>query len=283
MAHKPLSLEVPPIERRKRIPIRVIRALVKHIAEHFDPEQIILFGSHAYGKTEPWSDVDLLVVKNVPRDNEVETEIKIRRSLPSYSFGIDILVRSREVIEQRKALGDWFLREITSKGKVMYVRDGLRETEQHQPEHLPTETPRAASSGESQPMGESSLNPLTEEWISIAESDNDAAWRAMNPGGVPLTRVACFHAQQCAEKYLKAYLTERGIEFPRQHPLIPLMEKAVPGDHEFQTLEDDLGGLEGYAVATRYPGARITFEMAEEALAAAGRVRAFVRGKLGLS
>ncbi len=281
MGDKPVSLEVPPVQERKRIPMRVIRTLVRHIAEHFDPDQIILFGSHAYGEAKPWSDVDLLVVKDVPREKEIETAQEIRRSLPDHLFGLDILVRSREVIEIRKAWGDWFLHEVTSKGTVMYERDGLPESQRNQKDPWSPEARMAMAEG-MQLMEGSRLNPLTVEWVSIAESDYNQAWLAMKSAEVPILPGVCFHAQQCVEKYLKAYLTERGIEFPRQHPLIPLMEKALPADQEFQTLEEDLGGLEGYAVATRYPGANITLEMAEEALAAAGRVRAFVRAKLGL-
>ena len=127
MAYELLSLEVPLLQERKRIPMRVIRALVKHIAENFDPDQIILFGSHAYGEPEAWSDVDLLVVKDIPEDKEIETALEISDTLPSQSFSIDILVRSRKVIASRIALGDWFMREITGQGKIMYqrlVRDG---------------------------------------------------------------------------------------------------------------------------------------------------------------
>ncbi len=58
----PSAFIVPPIYKRKRIPMRTIRAIVKHIAEKFDPEKIILFGSYAYGKPTAWSDVDLLVI-----------------------------------------------------------------------------------------------------------------------------------------------------------------------------------------------------------------------------
>jgi hypothetical protein len=46
----PSVFQVPPINERKRIPMRTIRAIADHIVENFDPEQIILFGSHAYGK-----------------------------------------------------------------------------------------------------------------------------------------------------------------------------------------------------------------------------------------
>ncbi len=53
--------------------------------------------------------------------------------------------------------------------------------------------------------------------------------------------------------------------------------------NEFRTLLADLRSLDGYAVAVRYPGATVTLLMAEDALATATRVRAFIRGKLGFS
>ncbi len=102
--------------------MRTIRALAKHIAEKFDPEQIILFGSHAYGKPNAWSDVDLLVVMDIPREKEFEKSLDIRESLPALNFGLDVIVRSHKDIERRKKLGDWFLVDITEKGKVLYER-----------------------------------------------------------------------------------------------------------------------------------------------------------------
>jgi predicted nucleotidyltransferase len=118
----PNVFQVPPIDKRKRIPMKTIRAIAKHIAEQFDPEQIILFGSHAYGKPTAWSDVDLLVVMDTPK-GEMEAILEVGRSLPRTLFKVDILVRSRETLERRKIIGDWFLREITAKGKVLYERD----------------------------------------------------------------------------------------------------------------------------------------------------------------
>jgi predicted nucleotidyltransferase len=117
----PSVFQVPPINKRKRIPMRAIRAIAKHIVEKFDPEQIILFGSHAYGKPTGGSDVDLLVVMDTP-EGEMEAILEVGRSLPDVQFSVDIVVRSREVLERRKKLGDWFLREITKKGKVLYER-----------------------------------------------------------------------------------------------------------------------------------------------------------------
>ncbi len=122
----PRAFQVPPINKRTRIPMKTIRAIANHIAERFNPEQVILFGSHAYGKPTAWSDVDLLVVMDIPKGYEVEKSLEIRKSLPSLTFGLDIVVRSREVIEKRKKLGDWFLVDITEKGKVLYERSRRR-------------------------------------------------------------------------------------------------------------------------------------------------------------
>jgi len=122
----PGVFQVPPLDKRKRIPMKTIRALANHIAEKFDPEQIILFGSHAYGKPSAWSDVDLLVVMETPMGKEFEKSLEIRDSLPSLNFGLDVVVRSRQVIEKRKKLGDWFLVDVTEKGKVLYERSHRR-------------------------------------------------------------------------------------------------------------------------------------------------------------
>lgn len=120
----PSAFQVPPIHKRKRIPMKTIRAIADHIAEKFDPEEIILFGSHAYGKPTAWSDVDLLVVMDTPKGEELNKSLEIRKSLPSLTFGLDVVVRSRKVIEKRKKLGDWFLVDVTQKGKVLYERSG---------------------------------------------------------------------------------------------------------------------------------------------------------------
>ncbi len=118
----PAVFQVQPLNRRKRVPMKTIRALSKHIAKNFDPEQIILFGSHAYGKPTAWSDVDLLVVMDTPK-GEMETIIEIIDSLPDVLFSVDILARSRSAIKRRQSIGDRFMNEIVKKGKVLYARD----------------------------------------------------------------------------------------------------------------------------------------------------------------
>jgi predicted nucleotidyltransferase len=115
------AFQAPQPNKSSRIPMRTIRALANHIAEKFNPEEIILFGSHAYGKPDSSSDVDFLVVMETPK-GEVKTIMEISDSLPPLPFRVDIIARSRAVINKRKNSGDFFLREITKKGKVLYAR-----------------------------------------------------------------------------------------------------------------------------------------------------------------
>lgn len=125
------------------------------------------------------------------------------------------------------------------------------------------------------------MRALTGEWISKAENDFAAADLTLHSGEPPILDVACFHCQQCAEKYLKAFLQEHDIEFPRQHPLIPLLELCMTIDKSFGDLLGDLDGLESFAVAIRYPGITVSAKAAEQAFIAAKRVRKFIRRKLG--
>ncbi|MCI0607520.1 MAG: nucleotidyltransferase domain-containing protein [Anaerolineae bacterium] len=115
------AFTVPPLNKRKRIPMRAIRALAMHIAEKFQPEEIILFGSHAYGKPKAWSDVDLLIVMDTPK-GEFATSHAIVTSMPPITFSVDIIARSRPAIRKRIQMGDRFMKEITEKGKVLYAR-----------------------------------------------------------------------------------------------------------------------------------------------------------------
>ena len=119
------SLEIPALNQRKCVPMYAIQAVVDVIAAQFDPDQIILFGSHAYGSPQPWSDVDLLVIMESDR-HPVEVSQEILQALPPFLFSVEILVRSAETIRNRIELGHPFLREITARGKVLYARTDRR-------------------------------------------------------------------------------------------------------------------------------------------------------------
>ena len=66
------------------------------------------------------------------------------------------------------------------------------------------------------------MKPETQEWVEKAEGDLKVARREGQTADQVYDAV-CFHAQQCAEKYLKAWLEEHNIAFPRIHDLIALL------------------------------------------------------------
>src|SRR6516225_3611839 len=105
--------------RGAAIPMRVIRQFARQVAERFQPDKIILFGSHAYGTPHADSDVDILVV--MPCRNQLDQAAKIHTTLLP-PFPLDILVRTPHNMNWRLAEGDSFLREITLKGKVLYEK-----------------------------------------------------------------------------------------------------------------------------------------------------------------
>jgi len=112
------ALNVPTIDKRKRIPAQAIRAVTRQIAEKFKPQKIILFGSYARGNPKPESDVDLLVVMNT-KLREVQQEIKICQQI-EYRFGLDLIVYTPKHLKERVKMGDYFLRDILKEGKVLY-------------------------------------------------------------------------------------------------------------------------------------------------------------------
>lgn len=126
------------------------------------------------------------------------------------------------------------------------------------------------------------MNEVASEWVTKADNDFYSADLLLHSGEVPFPDTACFHCQQCAEKYLKAFLTEHLIRFERTHVLTDLLTLCLPVDKEFKDISKDLNSLEGYAVAIRYPGAIVSVELAEEAFRTAGQIRQFVRRKLML-
>ena len=97
---------------------RDIKRVCAQIARRFRPQRIILFGSYAYGKPTPDSDVDLLVIMSL-EGRTTEKAVEISSSL-EYRFPIDLVVRTPEEVRQRLAWNDFFLREVTEQGVVMY-------------------------------------------------------------------------------------------------------------------------------------------------------------------
>jgi predicted nucleotidyltransferase len=111
---------VPKLVRRLpsgRIPRAAIRKYVRQVVAKFHPEKVILFGSHAYGKPDEGSDVDLMVI--MPAKNELSQSIRIRQAFWP-PFALDLLVCTPEMLAKRLGWNDWFLKEVVEKGIALY-------------------------------------------------------------------------------------------------------------------------------------------------------------------
>jgi HEPN domain-containing protein len=117
------------------------------------------------------------------------------------------------------------------------------------------------------------MQPLTTEWVQKAEGDLTTAQRELRARLNPNYDAACFHAQQCAEKYLKALLQEARIPFGKTHNL-SLLLNLLPERHSgLELLRPTLAILNAYAVEYRYPGESAEKEVARQAVMLAKEVK----------
>lgn len=93
---------------------------------------------------------------------------------------------------------------------------------------------------------------------------------------------ACFHAQQCAEKYLKALLISKYVTFPKTHDLLVLNDLCENQGVFLGMAAKQLHTLSDYAVQVRYPGDEPTPDEAREAIGIAKAVRRFARTFRGI-
>ncbi len=106
------------MEQRDKTRSSAIHAYCDELAREFRPRKIVLFGSHASGRSTPGSDVDLLVILPY-RGRPVDQVVKMRSRIHP-PFPMDLLVKTPAEIRQRLALGCHFTREILSRGRAMY-------------------------------------------------------------------------------------------------------------------------------------------------------------------
>ena len=107
---------------RPQVTEALLLDITQRIVERFQPYQIILFGSYAYGEPNADSDVDLLVVMD--SDELVAQRITRVAEVAQVRFlPMDLLVLTPHEIEDRLAKGDFFITDVLTKGKVLYSHD----------------------------------------------------------------------------------------------------------------------------------------------------------------
>jgi HEPN domain-containing protein len=123
------------------------------------------------------------------------------------------------------------------------------------------------------------MKTLTAEWVAKAEEDLSVAAGLLRRKKVPANSI-CFHAQQAAEKLLKALLQEQAIPFGKTHDLEELLRLCANSSPALSLLSSYCQLLNDFAVRYRYPGVNATRRQAREAVSAAKRVRLSARAVL---
>lgn len=126
------------------------------------------------------------------------------------------------------------------------------------------------------------MKRLTLEWIEKAEGDFNLLEREIRARKNPNYDAVCFHARQCAEKYLKGRLVEADIIFPKTHDLVLLLDLTLPQDPLWEVHRDALSVLSGFGVEFRYPGESADLLMAKDAQTHCRAFRALARETMGL-
>ena len=124
--------------------------------------------------------------------------------------------------------------------------------------------------------------PEVLEWILKAEQDYETAETMSRKRKKHVPDIVGFHSQQCIEKYLKAYLVLKKLDFPKTHDLLELLEIALAKDPLLEGHRADLRMLNPFSVQFRYPGESASIEEARIALKAMRKVRTFFRKRFNL-
>ena len=112
------------------------------------------------------------------------------------------------------------------------------------------------------------------QWLLKAEEDLNAA-RSLFTYGLTFLSSVCFHSQQAAEKYLKAYMTFCQVEFPKTHDIDEILDLIKPANKKLSESLRDTIILTNYGVDVRYPGdfPELTADDAKQAIQMAEKVR----------
>jgi predicted nucleotidyltransferase len=107
---------------KRKSATKEIQKMVNRIVKEFQPERIILFGSHARGEGGPDSDVDLLIVIPV-EGSKRDKAIEIGVALHDVRISKDIIVTTPEEFEWRKEIAGTIERPAAMEGKTLYVKE----------------------------------------------------------------------------------------------------------------------------------------------------------------
>jgi HEPN domain-containing protein/predicted nucleotidyltransferase len=223
----------------RRVTETFLNEVTDKIVQALKPEKIFLFGSYAYGNPEKDSDIDLFIIMETS-ERPAKRRIRVSRLFWDRPVPMDFVVKTPTEIAERISMGDFFIKKILTKGKVLYDKKT--------------------------------------RWGVDLQGGRRFRIRNLSRQAVPDS--VCFHYQQCIEKYLKAFLISNDIEPPEIHDLQRLKTICGKLDESFEEVSGELDILNAYAVNFRYPGEAASLEEANEAVLVMRRLHKFIRDRL---
>jgi uncharacterized protein len=163
--------------------LKTLDEINDRLVQQYDPERIILFGSHALDAAVAGSDIDLLVVKETS-ERPIDRRVRVETILAERAMPLDILVYTPEELRHLYAIGSPFVEEVIETGRVLYMRN------------------------------------VTQSWLRDAEDELSTAVILLQNGKY---KSACYHSQQCVEKCLKALILEKGEKPEKVHDIVELL------------------------------------------------------------
>ena len=207
----------------------VIEALTRALVERFHPERIILFGSRARGDARDGSDYDVAVVIDAKRTRDLRLAMEAEARAAAGAW-VQVHLRRPGDIESRADDPGYIDWDIVREGVTLYASSS-----------------RSRQVSERRPQRSS-----VDAWRAMARPDLVTIENNLRGPEIPWASVG-FHAQQAAEKYLKAAIFARGVRPTRTHNLIELLDVLVSAGVEVPDLHAECALLTPFATAGRYP------------------------------
>jgi len=205
----------------------------------YDPEQVILFGSHAHGNADEYSDLDVAIIKET--DERFMDRLGTVYDLLPAVGAMDVLVYTPAEFVEMKARGNRFIEEIMAHGLVIYERGADEAT-----------LPRTVQEEEGEYEARREPTAEAERWLAQSQYELNVA-RHSSEGG--FYAAACFYTHQAAEKALKAYLCATGERRVTGHSVHELAQQCAAENEAFREILPRIKKLDRFYIQTRHPNA----------------------------
>jgi uncharacterized protein len=104
----------------KTLSQEMLDQVTHELVEALHPEQIVLFGSHAWGSPHQDSDLDLFIVMSGETEITMELKVKVHAALSEMGFPKDIVLSNHSNVQRMESAKASLTHEVLNKGKVIY-------------------------------------------------------------------------------------------------------------------------------------------------------------------